>query len=103
MPEHHQYSLVLIKHQMNDSVISQREFDGYINATDLCAAAGKRWYNYIRLESSGKFLRALEAKTQIRASELIQEVRTAGLVATWVHPKVASQLITDFLYLASIL
>ena len=91
MPKH-QYSLALIQHQMNNAVIAQRESDGYINATDLCKAAGKRWYNYVRNENTGHFLRALEAKTQIRASELIQEVNVAGVASTWVHPKVAIHL-----------
>jgi len=94
MPEHqqHQYSLVLIKHQVNDSIITQRESDGYINASDLCKAAGKRWHNYIRNETTGHFVRALEAKTRIRVLGLIQEVTTAGVTAIWVHPKVAIHL-----------
>jgi len=94
MPKHqsHQYSLTLIQHQVNNSVIAQRESDGYINATELCKAAGKRWYNYVRNETSGQFIRALEAKTQISALELIQEVTIAGVTATWVHPKVAIHL-----------
>ncbi len=55
-------------------------------------AAGGRWYNYRRLESTGHFLRALEAKTQIRVLELIQEVTLAGVTSTWVHPKIAIHL-----------
>ena len=42
--------------------------------------------------ANGKFLRALEAKTHIRALELIQEVTIAGVTATWVHPKIAINL-----------
>lgn len=92
MARQHQYSLALIKHQMNQTVISQRESDGYINASDLCKAAGKRWHNYIRNETTGHFVRALEAKTRISALELIQEVTIAGVTAVWVHPKVAVHL-----------
>lgn len=89
----HQYSLALIQHQVNDSVIDQRFDDGYINATALCKVAGKRWYNYVRNETTGHFLRALEAKTQIRVVDLIQEViDTNGVKSTWVHPKVAIHL-----------
>ena len=92
MPQH-QYSLTLIQHQVNDSVIDQRTSDGYINATALCSVAGKRWHNYVRNETTGHFLRALEAKTRIRVLDLIQEVRyESGVASTWVHPKVAIHL-----------
>lgn len=92
MPNH-QYSLALIQRQVEGSIIEQRASDGYINATALCGVAGKRWHNYLRNESTGHFLRALEAKTRIRVLELIQEVRTSdGVPSTWVHPKVAINL-----------
>lgn len=91
--QQHQYSLVLIQHEVNNSIIAQRASDGYINATELCKAAGKRWHNYLRNETTGHFLRALEAKTLIRVMDLIQEVRdSSGVAATWIHPKVAINL-----------
>lgn len=89
----HQYSLTLISHEVQGSIIDQRASDGYINATALCTVAGKRWHNYVRNESTGHFLRALEAKTRIRVMDLIQEVRErSGTPSTWVHPKVAIHL-----------
>lgn len=92
MPQH-QYSLVLIQHEVNNSIIEQRSSDGYINASELCKAAGKRWHNYLRDEPNGHFLRALESKTRISAADLIQEVIDASSIpAIWVHPKVAIHL-----------
>ncbi|MDH4417689.1 MAG: KilA-N domain-containing protein [Acidovorax sp.] len=92
MPSH-QYSLSLITHQVQNSIVQQRADDGYINATALCAAAGKRWHNYVRNETTGNFLRALEAKTRISVSLLTQQLTTPeGLTSTWVHPKVAIHL-----------
>lgn len=89
----HQSSLNLITHRVADSIIQQRAEDGYINATELCNAAGKRWYNYLRNETTGNFLRALSAKTQISVSLLHQQVTSpGGLHSTWVHPKVAIHL-----------
>lgn len=89
----HQYNLALITHPVGDGIVEQRATDGYINATALCAAAGKRWHNYYRNEASGHFLRALAAKTRIRVLDLIQEVRSeSGVPCTWVHPKVAIHL-----------
>lgn len=92
MPSH-QYSLSLISHQVENAVVQQRKDDGYINATNLCTAAGKRWHNYVRNETTGHFLRALEGKTRISVLLLIQQVTSEdGSHSTWVHPKVAIHL-----------
>jgi len=89
----HQTSLQLITHQTNSGIVQQRAVDGYINATALCQAAGKRWHNYVRNEATGHFLRALAAKTRISVMELNQEVKDPnGIPSTWVHPKVAIHL-----------
>lgn len=93
MSPKHQFSLELIEHTLEQSVVQQRKTDGYINATALCQAAGKRWHNYVRNETTGHFLRALAAKTRISVLELNQEVRDAsGVASTWVHPQVALHL-----------
>jgi len=93
LPPTHQSSLNLISHKVANSIIQQRTEDGYINATDLCNAAGKRWYNYLRNETTGHFLRALSAKTQISVLLLNQQVTSSeGVHSTWVHPKVAIHL-----------
>lgn len=89
----HQYNLLLIQREANGSFVQQREEDGYVNATQLCAIAGKRWHNYLRNETTGHFLRALAAKTRISVLELNQEVIDSnGTKSTWVHPKVAVHL-----------
>lgn len=89
----HQTSLQLIAREVNHMVIDQRASDGYINATQLCSVAGKRWHNYVREETTGHFLRALEAKTGISGLALKQDVVDAqGVLNTWVHPKVAIHL-----------
>ena len=89
----HQSSFHLITHQIDRNIIDQRASDGYINASQLCKVAGKRWHNYVRNETTGHFLRALEAKTRISVSLLNQEVIDEnGLHSTWVHPKVAIHL-----------
>lgn len=93
MRPQHQTSFHLIAHETDSGVVQQRAADGYINATELCKAAGKRWHNYLRNETSGHFLRALSAKTRISVMELNQEVRNEnGVPSTWVHPKVAIHL-----------
>lgn len=93
MPKH-QFSLTLIQHEVNNSVIEQRASDGYIHATALCKAAGRLWADYKRLGRTQSFLEALSADMGIPISDLIQEVKggAPSLQGTWIHPKVAINL-----------
>lgn len=89
-----QMTFAFIDRQIDGNTIQQRMLDGYINATALCKAAKKRMYDYLRLENTKAFIRALESKTRIPASTLIQTVRGGNveLQGTWVHPFVAGNL-----------
>lgn len=104
MPQH-QYSLVLIQHEANGSVIEQRASDGYINATALCKAAGKLFKDYLVNKSTGEFLEELSVETglqvQLGEKSLVEQKQalietfpgapsTGG--GTWVHPHVAIHL-----------
>ncbi|KAK6025808.1 KilA-N domain protein [Ostertagia ostertagi] len=92
MPSH-QYSLDLIQHQLASSIIEQRGSDGYINATQLCQAAGRRWDQYVREEANGRFLRALSKSEGLEVPKLYPTVTAGdGQVNVWVHPKVAINL-----------
>jgi hypothetical protein len=93
MPSH-QYSLQLISHKVQDSIIEQRAEDGYINATAMCKAAGKLMGDYTRLSSTKEFLQELSADMGIPISQLIQVLRPGGegLQGTWVHPQVSTHL-----------
>ena len=48
----------LITREFNGKKIRQRE-DGYISATDICQASGKRMNNWLRLKSTEEYLEAL--------------------------------------------
>jgi hypothetical protein len=75
------------------SFVHQRASDGYVNATDLCTAAKKRWHQYVSQESTGLFLRALAKKQGVTVDELAQADLTAGKPeSVWAHPKVAIHL-----------
>lgn len=93
MPNH-QYSLALINHQVENSIIDQRSADGYINATAMCKAAGKLFGHYKELGSTTAFLAALSSDIAIPISELVQVIKGGEphLQGTWVHPQVALNL-----------
>lgn len=87
----HQYSLSLIEHRVQDSVVDQRQVDGYINATAMCKAAGKLMADYRRLGTTVAYLEELESDMGIPISELVQTIKGGDpkLQGTWVHPQVA--------------
>jgi len=70
--------------------IPMRE-DGYINATMLCKAGGKRLDNYIR--SSKEFIEVLKNSfPQIEGMELITSKIGGNHTGTWVHRKIGYHL-----------
>jgi hypothetical protein len=48
-----------IEHNVDAIKITQRAYDGYINATALCKACGKMLNDYARLDSTKAFLTEL--------------------------------------------
>jgi len=83
-----------IDHMAENEVISQRVKDGYVNATAMCKAAGKKINDYTRLNTTTPFIYELSAATGIPATELIQSISggVPHLQGTWVHPQVAIHL-----------
>lgn len=91
MPIQHQTSFHLIVHQTDAGIVQQRASDGYINATELCKAAGKLWADYHRNKTTREFLEELSEDMGIPITLLIQTVRDGvrGIQGTWIHPQVA--------------
>ncbi len=67
MPNH-QYSLALINHKVENSVIEQRASDGYINATAMCKAADRRIAKYLENDTTQDYLQELSSDVRIRTS-----------------------------------
>ncbi len=61
----------LITHSLGGKTVMQRESDGYISATAMCKAAGKKLNDYKRLENTKEYLEELASITGIPAIELI--------------------------------
>lgn len=88
-----QLHLALIQRHVENALVEQRTVDGYINATAMCHAAGKKFGHYLENASTEAFLKALAADIGIPISELIQVVKGGnGPQGTWVHPDVAIHL-----------
>lgn len=84
----------LIPHVLEGEIIQQRGYDGYVNATAMCKAAGKLWGHYAANSNSQAFIEELSADIGIPISELIQSVKggSPDRQGTWVHPQVAIHL-----------
>lgn len=89
-----QISLPLVQYELEHEIIYQRVKDGYVNATAMCKAAGRKFNDYSRLSTTTPFVEELSAVTGIPATELIQSINggTPQLQGTWVHPQVAIHL-----------
>ena len=98
-----QAEMHLIGRKVENSLVHQRVDTGYVNATAMCKAAGKKISGYFRLKTTGPFLQALAGKTGIDIGLPVARIRTTGLVqiiqggpahlqGTWVHPRVAIHL-----------
>lgn len=86
--------LALVPHTYQGSLISQRDADGYINATAMCKAAGKEWNHYQANASTKAFLKALQGSPGISGNPVIQQILAGPNEqrGTWVHPQVAINL-----------
>ena len=56
--------LSLIHHEVEHALIQQRAVDGYIHATAMCKAAGKRFNHYYHLNQTRDFLKELSSVTR---------------------------------------
>ncbi len=96
----------MIIHEVKGVQVSQRRQDGYINATQMCKANNKKWYEYWRLPNTQRYLIALandlgldiivnNPKRDNYASALVETFRGGNSQqGTWVHPEVAVDLAT---------
>jgi hypothetical protein len=80
--------------EYDGTAIMARPGDEYVNATQMCKAAGKEWKHYWENKRTQRFLKVLSAKVGIPTFELVQSRRgnpSAG-GGTWVYKKVALNL-----------
>ncbi|MBK3775923.1 hypothetical protein GAY31_17450 [Azospirillum brasilense] len=83
---------VAVTRRFNNVAIGQRG-DGYLNATAMCKANGKDFYDYERLDTTQGFLQELARSPGI-PGDLITKTTTGPNAGrgTWVHPQVAYHL-----------
>jgi hypothetical protein len=92
---------------IDEFVIRARTTDGYVDATNLCKAGGKRFHNWYQLQSTKEFIEALEQDLGI--IPVTQNFDGTGMPVTslvdikrgkssqfaqgsWIHPDLAGQL-----------
>ncbi len=95
---------MMISRDFNGAVIRQRSSDGYLNASDMCKANGKKFNDYRRLKSTKEFLGQLPdfiVKNPVAGipvteqnQQLIQTIQggTPEEQGTWIHPYVSINL-----------
>ncbi len=84
---------ILVSRSWNGTPITRRTTDGYVNATAMCKANGKRWKDYRESDRCQLYLDALESVAGISVHALVESRSGgAGGGGTWVHPQVAVDL-----------
>jgi hypothetical protein len=80
--------------EWNGHPIHRRQVDGYVNATAMCRAGGRRWNHYATNERTSEYLRALSGSAGIPADLLVASIGNGPnhLRGTWVHPSLAVDL-----------
>jgi hypothetical protein len=75
---------------LNGITVLSRE-DGFIDATALCKAGGKKFNDWFRLDNTKLFLDILARSAGIPADLLLQNITNGknAFRGTWVHPRVA--------------
>lgn len=89
-----QLDLALIDRNVDEVHIHQRLIDGYINATSLCEASGKKLGHYLENSSTKAFLNELSSEIGIPITELVKIIKGGipQFQGTWIHPQVAINL-----------
>ncbi|MGA1023577.1 MAG: KilA-N domain-containing protein [Aquiluna sp.] len=78
----------------NETSITRRVTDGYVNATAMCKANGKHLPHYMANERTSEYLQALSGSVGI-PTDLLRQTITTGqnhLRGTWIHPRLAVDL-----------
>ncbi len=87
---------------LNNQVIAIRESDGFVNATQLCAAAGKKIEDWLNLDKSPKFIKSIERIYAAAYGE--KKLVDSCADDIWVYPDVITVIAEwvglDFLYAA---
>ena len=80
----------------NGYAIQRRQSDGFVNATAMCKANGKRWHDYAKNDRSEGYISALAGALRSAGflADPIQQVTTGPnhLRGTWIHPRLAVDL-----------
>lgn len=76
---------------INGVLIESRISDGYVNATALCRAGGKRWIDYSKTKEAKVLFEKVSVEVRIITSNLILSTRGRN-AETWIHPDIAIDL-----------
>jgi KilA-N domain len=87
----------LVVRTWNDTPIARRSVDGYVNATAMCKANGKEWFDYVRTERVKEYISALKKSLQgspEKSGDLVQVISNGpnDSRGTYVHPRIAVDL-----------
>jgi Zn-dependent peptidase ImmA (M78 family) len=90
-----EYKMQYIEHSVGDLAVTQRQQDGYINASKLTKAYEKQTGKYrnpnswFEKDRTNEYLELLSDKTGIEVYDLVQKKGAGKNTEVWLHPKLA--------------
>jgi len=77
--------------ELNGVMITSREEDGFVNATQMCKAGGKKFNDWYRLDKTKEFINELSTCTGCPVDDFIVIITTGKNEnrSTWVHPRIS--------------
>ena len=77
---------------INGIAIERRESDGYINATQMCKAGGKKFDDYQQLKATQEIVQELSMESGIPDLGIIKVLHGGNHAGTWIHEDLAMNL-----------
>jgi hypothetical protein len=87
-----QLELAVIRHQVDAHLVPQRAEDGYVDASAMCKAVGKKFTDYEKQSVTREFMTELADRIGIQEEKLVQKISDGFQMEVWVHPDVAINL-----------
>ena len=79
----------ILRHKLEGGVVSQRDTDGYINASEICTLSGKKAYLWAKLKEGRELIETLAEELEVDSTEIFSSKKGGQQQGTWVHPRLA--------------
>lgn len=85
-------TIAMPKYEYNGNIITIRETDGFIDATAMCKAGGKKFAHWHPTASATQLINALKDEVKQDVIKTLKGRSSKFRQGTWIHPRLATSL-----------